>query len=77
VIQAVNESKLSNQQIIIVCQRGNSDVERIVNSLDAGSFKKVFTPKITNESVKSIINRNVNVALNECFSNYADFVVLL
>lgn len=77
VIKAVNESKLSNQQIIIVCQRGNSDVERIVNSLDVSSFKKVFTPRITNESVKSIINRNVNIAFNEGFSNNADYVVLI
>lgn len=77
VIQAVENSKLSNQQVLIVCQRGNSEVERIVNSLDENSFKKVFTPKISSESVKSIINRNVYTAFYQGFSNNADYVVLI
>jgi GR25 family glycosyltransferase involved in LPS biosynthesis len=37
----------------------------------------VFTPRISSESVKSIINRNVYVAFKEGFSSNADYVVLI
>ncbi len=76
-INAVEQSRLSNQDVLIVCQKGNIEVENYVNSLDESRFERIFTPEIQNESTKQIINRNVHTAFKEGFLRQADYVVLI
>jgi hypothetical protein len=76
-IDAVEKSKLSNQNILIVCQKGNPEVENYVTALDELIFEKIFTPEIQNESTKQVINRNVHTALKVGFLQQADYVVLI
>ncbi len=76
-VKAVESSKLENQRILILCQLGNNEVVNYVESLDSNSFYKIFTPQKNGESVKSMINRNVFIALKNGFEREADYVVLI
>jgi hypothetical protein len=76
-VESVQKANVLNQRIIVVCQRGNPDVEKYVNALNENEFIKIFTAERVSESVKSIINRNVHRAFEEAFSRKADYVVLI
>ncbi len=75
-IRAIEIGNALNLDVIIVCQRGCPEVEKIVLGLNP-RYIKIFTPERESESVKSLINRNIHTGLQESFSRGADYVVVI
>lgn len=75
-IRAIEKGNALNLDVIIVCQRGCPEVEKIVLGLNP-RYIKIFTPERMSESVKSLINRNIHTGLQEGFGRGADYVVVV
>jgi hypothetical protein len=75
-IQAIEKGNTLNLDVVIICQRGCPEVEKIVSGLNP-RYIKIFTPERESESVKSLINRNIHTGLQESFSRGADYVVVI
>lgn len=77
-LTAIEKANKRRDPLIIVCQRGNSEVESMVTDWPGTHIQRIFlSEKSVTQSARYLINRNVYTGLSVGFNQGADYVTVI